>query len=144
MNGQTLQPYQPSEPARTRNDRTPEAMALENLIRRKLRVSDPTNAGEVAAALRQLYASDNDALIREAAGLPFLTLPAPATPPKPVTSTSLELDQAQSDVERDLTELINSSLLTDIQPELKGWASAIRRAATDGAAAARFALDPRQ
>jgi hypothetical protein len=144
MNGQTLQPYQSTEPARTRRDRTPEAMALDNLIRRKLRVSDPTSAAEVAAALRQHYTSDNDALIREAAGLPFLALPTTAPAPPPMTASGLELQQAQTDVERDLTELTTNSLLKDIQPELRGWASAIRRAITDGTTAARFALDPRQ
>jgi hypothetical protein len=144
MNGQTLQPFQPSEPARTRRDRTPEAMALDNLIRRKLRVSDPTSAAEVATALRQQYPADHDALTREAAGLPFLPMPTAALASPPTTATGLELQQAQSDVERDLTELTNSSLLKDIQPELRGWGSAIRRAIADGTAAARFALDPRQ
>ena len=145
MNGQSLQLYQPTEPARPRPDRTPQAMALDNLIRRKLRVSDPSNAAEVAAALREHYTADNEALIREAAGLPFLAMTtAPVAAPRPVTASNLEMEQAMSDVERDLAELTTSSLLKDVQPELRGWAQAIRKTVVEGAAAARFALDPRQ
>jgi hypothetical protein len=36
-------------------DRSPATVALDNLMRRKLRVSDPTNANEIAAALGKLW-----------------------------------------------------------------------------------------
>jgi len=125
-------------------DRAPNVVALDNLIRRTLRVSDPTDAAEVANALSDYYASDREVMKREAAGLPFVTGPALPTQQQTVkTATSAELDQAVSDVERDLSSLIESSLLKDIVPELGGWATVIRSAIAEGVAAARLALDPR-
>jgi hypothetical protein len=125
-------------------DRSPTVVALDNLIRRKLRVSDPTDAEEIARALRQYYRDDTQAMEREAAGLPFLLTPLPAAAPAAVTSSQAEVDQAVGDVERDLVTLKTSSLLKDIEPELRGWETAIRAAVADGLNAARQGLDPRQ
>jgi hypothetical protein len=131
-------------PNSTFRDRSPTVVALDNLIRRKLRVSDPTDPEEIAGALRQLYTADKEAMEREAAGLPFLLTAVPTPKVVSATSSQAEVDQAVNDVNRDLTTLKTNSLLKDIEPELRGWDAAIRAAVADGLNAARQSLDPRQ
>jgi hypothetical protein len=144
MDGQELQKYESKDSARLPRDRSPSVMALDSLIRRKLRVSDPTDPVEVAAALGQLYRGEREAMDREAAGLPFLVGPALGPPPPASTTSGVELHQATSDVEQDLVSLASNALVKDIVPELNGWAATIRNAIADGVAAARLALDPHQ
>lgn len=126
-------------------NRSPSAVKADSLIRRILRVGDPWNAHEVAAGLKRLYASEESALANEAAGFPVVR--QAQLKPRLVTqetATSKEMEQARDDVERDLNGLLNNNLLKDIQPELSGWATAIRATVSDGVNSARFALDPRQ
>ncbi len=122
-------------------------MALDNLIRRELKVSDPNDPKQVADALLTRY-KDNPraaAITREAQGVPFLmATPMPSQMAQAMTSSQAELQQAMDDVERDLQELTTSAILKDIIPELQGWASTIRSTIQEGANAARFALDARQ
>jgi hypothetical protein len=125
-------------------ERSPNVVALDNLIRRKLRVSDPSDPVEIAGALKNLYQSEKEALEREAAGVPYMQAVSPSVMPVAARSSQVEVDQAVSDVERDLKTLTTNSLLKDIEPELNGWASAIRAAVADGINAARQGLDPRQ
>lgn len=122
-------------------------LELDNLIRRELRVGDPSDPQQVAEALMKRYGDTPQArsLVNEARGLPFLqamTL-APVAPP-PQTATHQDWAQAQSDIEADLKELQTHNLLKDIQPELQGWARAIRSAAQEGARSAPLAIDTRQ
>ncbi len=126
-------------------NRSPSAVKADSLIRRVLRVGDPWNATEVAAGLKRLYSAEESALANEAAGFPVVR----QVNLKPAqimreTATSKEMEQARDDVERDLNALVNNNLLKDIQPELSGWATAIRATVSDGTNSARFALDPRQ
>ena len=123
-------------------------MALDNLIRRELKVSDPSDPKQIANALMERFKEDPRAraINQEANGLPFLlsapgsgVLVAPAA-----TSSDAELQQAKDDVDRDLQELLTNSLLKDVTPEIQGWAQAVRTAIQEGTTAARFALDPRQ
>jgi hypothetical protein len=122
-------------------------MALDNLIRRELRVSDPKDPKQIAEALLTRYKDDPRAvgIAREAQGLPFLqTAPVQAAVSQVVTSNDLDLQQAISDIDRDLQELTSNTVLKDITPELQGWSTAIRAAIAEGTASARFALDARQ
>jgi hypothetical protein len=57
---------------------------------------------------------------------------------------TVEATQARSDVDRDLDSLLHNAVLKDIQPELRGWQSAIDGIIADANQTARFALDPRQ
>ena len=126
---------------------SPQRLALDNLIRRELRVADPNDPQQVAQALLSRYRSDPRAaaITQEALGLPFLnTMPAEPRIVQAPTSSDAELQQGIDDVERDLQELTTSNLLKDVTPELKGWATAVRSVITEGATAARFAMDPRQ
>ncbi|WP_139218525.1 hypothetical protein [Nitrosomonas aestuarii] len=126
-------------------NRSPSAVKADSLIRRVLRVGDPWNATEVAAGLKRLYSAEESALANEAAGFPVVR----QINLKPAqimreTATSKDMEQARDDVERDLNALVNNNLLKDIQPELSGWANAIRATVSDGTNSARFALDSRQ
>jgi len=121
-------------------------LALDNLIRRELRVGDPRDADQVAKALLDRYQGNNRArgITQEAQGLPFLSTPqayAPAAVEH--TATSIDLKQALSDIDKDLTQLTGSNLLKDISAELDGWSDAIRSASEEGVNAARFGIDPR-
>ena len=126
---------------------SPQRLALDNLIRRELRVGNPNDPLQIAQALLTRYKGTPRAaaIDQEARGLPFLqTIPVETRMTQAPTSSDAELQQAIDDVERDLRELTSNSLLKDITPELEGWGAAVRSAITEGSAAARFALDPRQ
>jgi len=122
-------------------------MALDNIIRRELRVSDPNDPNQIAQALLTRYKDTPraQAISQEARGLPFLqSVEPPSMVPQAATSSDVELQQAKDDVDRDLHELTTNSLLKDVTPELQGWSQAVRSAMQEGTTAARFALDPRQ
>jgi hypothetical protein len=119
-------------------------LALDNLLRRELKVSDPNDAKAVATALMERYKANPRALAiqSEAKGLPLQAAQASsAIVPAAATSSDSELEQAITDVNRDLEELTTNTILKDITPELQGWASAIRSLIQEGVNAARFALD---
>lgn len=120
-------------------------LALDNLIRRELRVGDPRNPEQVANALLDRYQNDRRAaaIQQEAQGLPFLRAPqayAPAAVEH--TATSIDLKQAMSDIDKDLQQITGNNLLKDISAELAGWSDAIRTAADEGVNAARFGINP--
>jgi hypothetical protein len=121
--------------------------ALDNLLRRELRVSDPNDPQQIANALLERFKEDPRArgISQEARGLPFLqALPVSAPVAQAATSSDSELQQAKNDVERDLEELLTNSLLKDVTPEIQGWAQGVRAAIREGTMAARFSLDARQ
>jgi hypothetical protein len=121
-------------------------LALDNLLRRELRVGDPRNPQQIAKALLERYQSQPRArgIQSEAEGLPFVNV-APRFVPAAAenTATSVDLKQAMSDVDKDLDYLSRSNLLKDIDAELGGWSDGIRNAVQEGVNAARFGLDPR-
>jgi hypothetical protein len=122
-------------------------MALDNLLRRELKVSDPNDSKQISEALLSRYKETPRAISiqREAEGLPFLSNPSTPVPMmKAPTSSDAEMQQAMTDVERDLQELTANPILKDVTPELEGWAIAIRSTMTEGFNSARFALDSHQ
>lgn len=121
-------------------------LALDNLLRRELRVGDPHNPQQVAKALFERYQHQPRAMgiKTEAQGLPFLRTPQVFVPAAPDnTATSVDLKRATDDVHKDLEQLSRSNLLKDIDAEIGGWADGIRGAVQEGVNAARFGLDPR-
>jgi hypothetical protein len=119
-------------------------MALDNLLRRELKVSDPNDAKQIAEALLNRYKNNPRALAinKEAEGVPFLlTSSAPMPLQQAPTSSDAEMQQAIDDVNRDLQELTTNAILKDLASELAGWAMAIRSAMQEGFNSARFALD---
>jgi hypothetical protein len=119
---------------------------LDNLLRRELKVGDPSDPQQVAQALSQRYQGDlrTQAIEGEARGLPFLRTPTLRTDAPPPTATSVDLDQAKHDVTQDLRMLIADNLTKDIRPELEGWQQVIHRSIDEGVNASRFGLDPHQ
>jgi hypothetical protein len=119
--------------------------ALDNLLRRELRVGDPSDPAQIARALSERYQNDvrTQAIDGEARGLPFLRTPAirPVDITTP-TATNLDLEQARNDVNLDLQRLIDDNLMKDVRPELEGWQGVINRAIEEGIACARYGLDP--
>jgi hypothetical protein len=121
-------------------------LALDNLLRRELRVGDPRNPQQIAKALLDRYQSEPRArgIQSEAEGMPFLrSAPRFVAAAAEDTATSVDLKQAMSDVHKDLEHLGKSNLLKDIDAELGGWSDGIRNAVQEGVNAARFGLDPR-
>lgn len=122
-------------------------LELDNLIRRELKVGDPNDAKQVAEALMERYQSDARAraISQESKGLPFLQSLSSAPAIRDAgTATTLDMEQAVSDVNMDLRELTTNNLLKDVVPELQGWSDAIRSAIQEAKASAQFALDTRQ
>src|SRR5258708_4041504 len=81
-------------------DGSNQRLALDNLIRRELKVGDPNDASQVAQALLTRYqaAPRAQGISQEAQGLPFLMSPAaPAALVQAPTSSGAEWDQAVSD-----------------------------------------------
>ena len=128
-------------------DGSTQRLAIDNIIRRELRVGDANDPMQVAQALLARYKDTPraQAISQEAKGLPFLqSVQLPSMVPQAATSSDAELQQAKDDVDRDLHELTTNALLKDVTPELQGWAQGVRSAIQEGTMAARFALDPRQ
>jgi hypothetical protein len=122
-------------------------MDLDNLLRRELKVGDPSDPQQIATALAERYQGDLRAqsIDGEARGLPFLrTSMLRTTAPPPPTATNVDLDQAKADVQQDLHTLVADNLTKDIRPELEGWQQVIQRSIDEGVSAARYGLDPRQ
>jgi hypothetical protein len=126
----------------TSRSRSARTVAVDNFLRKALRVGDPRNPDEIAKALLDRYPSEADRARREREGMAYSSLPelTPAAFMAGVAATA-ELAQAQDDLERDSQALVTSSQLKDIRVELSGWGRAVRRIADDGLAAARLALD---
>lgn len=119
-------------------------MALDNLLRRELKVSDPNDAKQIAEALLNRYKNNPRAVAinKEAEGVPFLLASGTPMPLQQApTSSDAEMQQAIDDVNRDLQELTTNTILKDLSSELAGWAMAIRSAMQEGFNSARFALD---
>lgn len=122
-------------------------LILDNLIRRELKVGDPSDPHQVAEALLERYRGDPraQAIQQESRGLPFLQAVAPVATALAQSSAACgaEWQQATDDIESDLRSLMGDAILKDVKPELNGWAQAIRNALAEGYNAAKFALDPR-
>jgi hypothetical protein len=126
------------------NGRSPMAVKVDNLIRSKLRVSNPYDPGEIADGLKRFYKGATELTRLEESGLPFYHVKAVEPPLLAMPGPSrYELDQAKSDVAKDLDSLLQNQLLKDINPELRGWQSAIDNIIADGSEAAPLSLDPR-
>jgi hypothetical protein len=134
---------EPNNPA-TRtitSDRSPATAAVDNLLRRSLKISDPGNADQVAKGLLERYPEDAAKMKRERMGVPFSVMPTPVVTAAPSGTGRPEVRTANDALDRALTQLTTSPDLADVVPEMRGWAATIRRAAADGFSSATFAID---
>jgi hypothetical protein len=122
-------------------------LVLDNLIRRELKVGDPSDPAQVAQALLTRYSADPraQAIGQESRGLPFLQAASSAPPVVQMLTAAggAEWQQALDDINQDLQHLSTSALVKDVAPEIRGWGQAIRTTLSEGYDAARFGLDPR-
>jgi hypothetical protein len=126
----------------TQANRTQRSITVDNFMRKALRVADPRNPDQIANALLARYPEEADRTRREREGLPYSSAGNLQQAVAVAASAgSVELETARSDLERDLSTITTLSQLKEISVELNGWGRAIRRAAADGIAAARLALD---
>lgn len=129
----------------TPSQRSPAAIKMDNLIRSKLRISNPYDVRQVSDGLSRLYVAEATSMQLEETGLPSYRAPIVLTPqPENGGTLPAEIDQARDDVSRDFEALLQNPLLKDVYPELRGWRSAIDAIVGDALPAARLALDARQ
>jgi hypothetical protein len=122
-------------------------LAVDNMIRNQLKVSNVRDPKQIADALLNYYKDlPLAAAVREEAqGLPLSQLQSNAMlPPAQPTSSDAEFNIANGDVEKALNDLTTNALTNDIVPEMLGWADSIRRGIAQGHIAARNGLDPTQ
>jgi len=125
-----------------RTNRSQRTIAVDNFLRKALRVSDPHDPSQIANALLSRYPEEADRDRREREGLSYASPSGRSAPAAPtVNAGTIELETARGDLERDLQSLTTLSQLKDITIEMTGWGRAIRQAASDGLSAARLALD---
>src|ERR1700677_2451161 len=120
-------------------------LAIDNMLRNQLRVSDPGTPKKTAQGWAFYYQDlpQTAAINQEAAGLPFQqTRAVPISPPRQPSSSDTEFNIANGDVERALQDLGSNPLTNDITPEMGGWSDSIRVAVAEGKTAAQSGLDP--
>jgi hypothetical protein len=120
-------------------------LAIDNMLRNQLRISDPRDPKQIAQGLASYYQDlpQTAAIGQEAAGLPFQQSRAvPMVPSRQPSSSDTEFNIANGDVEKALVDLGSNPLTADITPEMQGWADSIRAAIVQGKAAAAGGLDP--
>jgi hypothetical protein len=120
-------------------------LAIDNMLRNQLRVSDPRDPKQIAQGLAAYYQDlpQTAAITQEAAGLPFQqTRALPMAAPRQPSSSDTEFNIANGDVEKALQDLGSNPLTADITPEMQGWADSIRTAIAQAKVAAAAGLDP--
>src|SRR4051812_22852359 len=90
--------------------RSPQSVALDNVLRRELRLSDPYDPDQIATALLGMYPVVKDQMDRERNGFSYSDTPAPIAVAYPSGGATLaEVEQGRDDLERDLATLTNAS-----------------------------------
>jgi hypothetical protein len=136
-----MEPHNPATRTIT-SDRSPATATVDNLLRRSLKISKPDSPEEMAKGLLARYPEEAAKIKREQLGVPFSVMAAPTVITVAPTGVGRpEVRTANEALERALTQLTTSPDLADVAPEMRGWATTIRRAAADGFAAATFAID---
>jgi hypothetical protein len=123
--------------------RSPQSIAVDNLLRRELRIADPKDPTQIAQGLLSRYPDTLDQMRRERDGMNYgaPVQPSGGDPTPAIGASATEMAMARDDLERDIATLSTSSELKEIDVELKGWGRAVRQAASDGVACASMALD---
>jgi hypothetical protein len=118
---------------------------LDDLVRRKLMVSDAKSADEIKEALLNQYPLEKSRIQLEATGMPVVAdLCATPVLTATISSTEEELSQAKSNLEQDLKEVIREAALRNISANLEGLGGSLMNAVGEGVSAARAASDAGQ
>ncbi len=119
---------------------------LDELLRRRLGVSDVRDAERVAEGLRKLYANAATRIDQESQGFAIggESNPIVAAPTASASDTpgSREYRRVRDALVEDLDALVNAPSNREWKPELQGWRSTMLRTFAEGAIAARAARDP--
>src|SRR5580698_1210271 len=86
-------------------------LAIDNMLRNQLRISDPRDPKQIAQGLATYYQDlpQTAAINQEAAGLPFQqTRALPMAPPRQPSSSDTEFNIANGDVEKALQDLASN------------------------------------
>ncbi len=111
-------------------------LALDNLIRRELKVGDPNDPKQIADALLNRFKDDPraNAITQEAKGLPFLQSSSPALtmihkhPHLPMPSCSRQ----KMTLNGIFRNCLPTQCLKDVTPEIQGWAQAVTISNAEG------------
>ena len=122
-------------------DRVPQQNAVETVLRRTLKISNPRNLEELSKGLLRRYSNDAMLMDRERKGLPYTIYADTNLALDRNTNKRPEVIDAQNDLERVLGEIASDPALAEISGEMRGWAKAIRSATAEGLNSAPFALD---
>src|SRR5580698_1263158 len=100
--------------------------ALDELLRRKLKVGNPTDVGEMLRALQSRYPERMAANTAESLGLPPTTnalavVPSTPTQVAPRTVASAEYDTVMTQMKADFATVVDAPSERDIGVELSGW-----------------------
>lgn len=122
---------------------------LDDLLRKKLKVGNPSDVGEVLKALQGMYPEKTAAIHAESLGLPPTTALARVVPSaQPMVAAksfaSGEYDVVLSQMQADFSNVIKAQECREFDVELGGWQSASLREYNEGAVAARSSQDPGQ
>jgi hypothetical protein len=122
---------------------------IDDLLRKKLKVGNPSDVGEMLKALQGMYPEKTAAIHAEGLGLPPTTalarvdaLPSAQSMVPAKSFASGEYDVVMSQLQTDFQTVIKAQENREYDVELGGWQSASLREYSDGAAAARSSQDP--
>jgi hypothetical protein len=124
------------------------ARALDELLRRTLKVGNPADVNEMIRALQERYPDKTAATAAESAGLPTtaaLAMPS-STPAQAVAKSvgGVEYESVLAQLRSDFSAVVEAPSERDIGVELAGWRDYLIKEYGDGAAAARLAQDAAQ
>jgi hypothetical protein len=123
---------------------------LDDLLRKKLKVGNPSDVKERLKALQGLYPEKDAAITAEGLGLPptaalaLVNTPSNTVTVAPKSFASAEYDAVLTAMQSDFTAVVNAAENRDYNIELGGWQNASLREYSEGAQGARFAQDPGQ
>ncbi len=122
---------------------------LDELLRRKLKIGNPSDVGEMLRALQERYPDRAAASVAESMGLPqtstglaFATPAAVQAQPKSVGN--VEYGTVAAQLKSDFAVVVDAPSERDIGVELAGWRDYLLKEFGDGAAAAGLAQDAAQ
>jgi hypothetical protein len=123
--------------------------ALDELLRRTLKVGNPADVNEMLRALQERYPTLSAASTAESMGLPptstALSLPAQtAVQPVSKSVTGGEYETVMAQLKQDFSSVVDAPSERDIGVELSGWRDFLLREYGDGANGARLAQDAAQ